>query len=110
MKLVARNVLENKFRLHKSVYDALPKEEGKASYSSLPSANMAIVCQRYNIDPFTLRKTATIEQYLWLLDGVIFLNNEMDDEGRGKNRYVMVDRDAVKKRAEQTKKSFKNKK
>lgn len=108
MPLIIRNVLANKFRAYKSIYDVLPenKNRAKGSGGGLESANLAIVCQRYNTDLFTLRKNATVEQYLWLLDGIIYLNNEMDDEGKAKNTYVTVDRDAAAKRAKETREAF----
>lgn len=107
--LIIRNVLANKFRAYKSIFDALPENKNRAKGSSggLESANLAIVCQRYNIDLFTLRRNATVEQYLWLLDGIVYLNNEMDgDEGKAKNIYCTVDREAAAKRAKETKDAF----
>lgn len=65
-------IMENKFRTYKSVFDDINQRKSsnssKASKKSLYSANLSIVCQKYCIDPDTLFKNFTLEQYMWLQD------------------------------------------
>lgn len=57
-----------------------------------------------------LRKEITLEQYMWMMDGIIFSNNEMTKEGQAINKYAIIDKDEVKKRAERTKQLFSTRK
>lgn len=100
-------IMENKFRIYKSIYDDLPKKQSKwSSKKSLYSANLSIVCQKYCISPVELFKNFTLEQYMWLQDWIVFISNEVDDEWKLENQMALVDKEEVKKRAEETRKAF----
>lgn len=102
-------VMENKFRTYKSVYEEVNQRKSwgsKQSSKSLYSANLSIVCQKYCIDPFSLFKNFTLEQYMWLQDWVVFIANESDKEGKMENQLALIDKEEVKKRAEETRKAF----
>lgn len=100
-------MMENKFRTYKSIYDDVQKTKSSSSNKkSLYSANLSIVCQKYCIDPFTLFKNFTLEQYMWLQDWIVFIANETDKEGKMENQLALIDKEEVKKRAEETRKAF----
>lgn len=103
-------IMENKFRTYKSVFEDINQRKSsnssKASKKSLYSANLSIVCQKYCIDPDTLFKNFTLEQYMWLQDWVVFVANETDKEWQMENQLALVDREEIRKRAEETRKAF----
>jgi hypothetical protein len=105
MKLeqVMKMIIENRFRTYTSIYEG---ENTKKGGKSLLASNMSYVCQKYVIDPLTLFERYTWEQYLWMMDGVIWQGNEMSKEGQIRNKSAIIDKEAVKKRAEETKKAF----
>lgn len=102
IQLVIKNIIANRFRIYDSIYT----EKGKRGKSGLYSANLSIVCQKYCIAPHDLYKHYTLEQYLWMLDGIIYQANDMTTEWQGKNRMAMLDKEALRLRAQQTRKSF----
>jgi len=106
--LIIQNILANKFRTYESIYESvahLRQSSGKQK-KSLFSANMSIVCQKYCISPVELFENFPLEQYMWLQDGVLFNLNETDKEWQAENQLALVDREEVKKRAEETRKAF----
>lgn len=112
MPLIIKNISINRFRTYKSIFDDVPmilKKQDKGK-KWLYSANLAWVCQKYNIDVIKLRKEVTLEQYMWMIDGIIFSNNELSKEGQAINKYALIDKDEVKKRAERTKELFSTRK
>lgn len=108
-----QNVLANRYRTYESVYNQtehLRKSEENSwniEKKVLFSANLSIVCQKYCIDPATLMKEFTLEQYMWLQDGVIFNVNEQEwKKWQAENQMALVDKEEVKKRAAATRKAF----
>jgi len=101
MEKVIVNVIANRFRTHKSIF-----EESKKWGKFLPSAGLAIVCQEYNLSPHELYNNYTLEQYTWMIDGIIYKGNEQTKEGQAKNKWALRDKEWAKKRAEETKKYF----
>ena len=99
-------VMQNKFRVYKSVYDEVNKRKWESWKKFLYSANLAIVCQKYCISPIELFKEFTLEQYMWLQDWIVFLANEIDDEWKMENQIALIDKEEVKKRAQETRKAF----
>lgn len=110
--LMAKNVLINKFRTYKSIFDDLPPifQKKWQARKWLYSANLSGICQKYNISVVELRKNITLEQYMWMIDWIIFSNNEMSEEWQKMNKYALIDKDEMKKRAEETKKLFSTRK
>lgn len=113
MDVIIQNVLANRFRTYESVYNQtehLRKSEENSwniEKKVLFSANLSIVCQKYCIDPATLMKEFTLEQYMWLQDGVIFNVNEQEwKKWQAENQMALVDKEEVKKRAAATRKAF----
>lgn len=76
ISLVIRNMIANRFRMYESIFT----EKEKKGKNGLYSANLSLVCQKYCISPHDLYKNYTLEQYLWMLDGVIYQMNEMSEE------------------------------
>lgn len=100
-------MMENKFRTYQSIFSWT--QEG-SWWPSLYSANVAIICQKYCISPIALFEGFTIEQYIWLQDGVIFLANSADENWKIENKKAVTDKEAIKKRAEATRQAFESKK
>lgn len=96
--------------MYKSIYEGKTSNNGKGKPKvGLYSANLSVVCQKYCIPPHDLYRHYTLEQYLWLLDGVIYQSNEMTKEGQAENRIAMLDKEAIRLRTEATKAAFRNK-
>lgn len=104
------NVLENRFRIYESVFKKVEhletEETKKEETKSLFSSNLSIICQKYCINPVDLFKNFTLEQFMWLQDGVIFSMNAWDKDWQLKNKMALVDKDDVKARAAETRKYF----
>lgn len=104
-----QSILENRFRTYESVFTKtahLRQNQWSSNKKMLFSAGLSIVCQKYCIDPVTLFNNFTLEQYIWLQDWILFNMNEQDKEWQAENQIALVDRDEVKKRAEETRKAF----
>lgn len=108
LNLLLQDIIANRFRTYESIYSDVPALESAptSEKKSLYSANLSIVCQKYCIDPVTLFNNFTLEQYMWLQDGVIFNINENDKEWQMKNQMALIDRIAIKQRAAETRKAF----
>ena len=109
MENLCLNILENRFRTYESVYKSiehLREDDSKTEKKVLFSANLSLVCQKYCMSPSELFKNFTLEQYMWLQDGIIFNMNESDKKWQAENQLVLVDREEVKRRAEETRKAF----
>jgi hypothetical protein len=52
----------------------------------------------------------TLEQFLWLSDGLRYEANLHTKEGKNENNLALIDKEAVKRRAEETRKAFENNK
>lgn len=103
------NILENRFRTYESIYkwvEHLRENSGNSDKKVLFSANLSLVCQKYCMSPSELFKNFTLEQYMWLQDGIIFNINESDKKWQAENQLALVDKEEVKKRAEETRKAF----
>lgn len=97
-------IISNRFRTWKSVFDN--GEEKKKQPNWLYSAGISILCEKYNLSPHELFEKYTLEQYSWLMDWIIFIANESSDEWKQKNHLALVDKESIKKRAEETRKAF----
>lgn len=106
--IMIQNVLANRFRTYESIYESSHEKKKKSGSSQkwLFSANLSIVCQKYCISPTDLFKNYTLEQFMWLQDGVIFNMNMTDKEWQAENQMALIDKEEVKKRAQATRKAF----
>lgn len=106
--VMIQNILENRFRTYESVYTktAHLRKWGNSNKKALFSAGLSIVCQKFCMSPTDLFENYTLEQFMWLQDWVMFNINEWDKEWQMENQVALVDRDEVKKRAEETRKAF----
>lgn len=112
MSLTIKNIIVNKFRAYKSIYDDVPEKmmKQKQTRKWLYSANLAGICHRYNISILDLRRNMTLEQYMWMMDWMIFWYNETTKEWQWINKMAMIDREEIAKRAERTKQLFSTRK
>lgn len=107
MDVIIQNVLANRFRTYESIYESVHwKKKWWSSQKWLFSANLSIICQKYCISPTDLFKNYTLEQFMWLQDGVIFNMNMTDKEWQAENQIALVDKEEVKRRAEETRRAF----
>ena len=107
MEILLKNVLNNRFRTYKSIYEGL-ENKNASPWSNLGifSANLSIICQKYCISPDNLFKNFTLEQFMWMMDGIIFQANMMDSDGKFMNQQALIDKDEVKARAAETRRAF----
>lgn len=107
--VMIQNVLENRFRTYESVFTKtahLRKSTSNSNKKSLFSAGLSIVCQKYCMSPTDLFENYTLEQFMWLQDWIIFNMNEQDKEWQTENQIALVDKEEVKRRAEETRRAF----
>lgn len=105
MPLLFKNVVANRFRMYESIYT----KKGNKGKSGLYSANLSMVCQKYCLSPHELYAKYTLEQYLWLMDWIIFQANEQSKEGQAENKMALIDKEAIRLRAERTRSLFRTK-
>lgn len=107
-----KSIVINKFRPYKSIYDDVQIDRMKKTQNRkwLYSANLAWICQKYNISILDLRTKMTLEQYIWMLDGIIFSYNESTKEWQVINKMALIDKEEVAKRAQRTKDLFSTRK
>lgn len=99
------NIFQNKFRFYKSIFDWLRKIDRKSKWS-IESAWLSAICKNYCISPTDLMKNYTLEQYFWFLDWIEWNNNAISEEWKAINNMAIIDKEAIKKRADETKKAF----
>lgn len=58
------------------------------------------------MSPTDLFENYTLEQFMWLQDWIIFNMNEQDKEWQTENQIALVDKEEVKRRAEETRRAF----
>jgi len=100
---ICNSVMENKFRTYTSKFTKQKKNNRKSLYS----VSVSSLCKEYNISwPQELIAKYTLEQYMWMLDGIIYMNNEQTKEGRAMNDWSVADRESAKKDAKATREAF----
>lgn len=100
------NVIWNKFRMYKSIFSDVKVSEKKMTDKWLFSVSVSTICMNYCISPKELLENFTLEQFFWFLDWVTYKWNLQSKEGQNINKLALVDKEAVKKRLEDTKKAF----
>ena len=101
------SIFQNRYRIYESIFKWIRKVDKKNKWA-IDSAWLSNICKTYNISPTDLMKNYTLEQYFWFLDWIEWINNSMDKEWQFINNLAIVDREAIKKRAEETKQKFNN--
>lgn len=98
--------LSNKFRKYTSIFEWI--NTGSSDNDVwIYNSNVKIICTEYNISwPLDLFKNYTLEQYYWMLDGILFESNKYSKEWKWVNKQAIIDKQEVKRRAEETKKAF----
>lgn len=86
---IATKMLSEIFTTHESVFSNI-KSDGKNSSSQiLFSASIAIICEKYHISIIDAVKNLTLEQFLWLQDGAMYLMNAQTEEWQKINNYAV---------------------
>lgn len=87
-------ILQNKFRSHASIFENIHKKKTKKSaYENtwgLFSTSLSIICEKYNISVLDAVKNLTLEQFLYLQDGAIFILNMQTEEWQKINNYALA--------------------
>lgn len=99
------SIFQNRYRVYESIFNWIRKVD-KKNKGSIDSAWLSNICKSYNISPTDLMKNYTLEQYFWFLDWIEWINNSSDDEWKAINNMAIIDKKAVKIRAEETKRKF----
>lgn len=110
---LAEWMIIKKFRVHNSIFSEIfsrKNKTNKGSKNETPFAStLTLVCEKCSISPVDVMEKLTLEQFMFLQDGLVYNNNELDDEGKKENAFVMRknpnDKD-FKKRLEETRKFF----
>lgn len=103
------SIIWNKYRWYESIFTDVKKRFWNKKPSSkwaIDSIWLLIICKNYNISPTDLLNNYTLEQYLWFLDGIERYNNSQTKKWQAINNMAVIDKDAVKKRAQKTKEQF----
>lgn len=107
-------ILQNKFRMHESIFTEVHEKKQKNNAGSnkevvwIPSAIISLVCEKYNISILDVINNLTLEQFLWLQDGVTFLLNAQTEEWQKENSYAMRGNKKSSTNWEEVRKQFKN--
>lgn len=103
------SIIWNKYRWYESIFTDVKKRFWNKKPSSkwaIDSIWLLIICKNYKMSPTDLLNNYTLEQYLWLLDGIERYNNAQTKKWQAINNMAVIDKDAVKKRAQKTKEQF----
>jgi hypothetical protein len=104
---VAMNIIANMFRSYKSIFEwSVSNNNSKRDEIWLPAFNLLTVCNEYSTPLQDLLENFTIEQYIWLMDWIIYKNNLQSKEWQFMNGQALKDKEAIKRRAEETRKAF----
>lgn len=86
-------IIQDRFRSYESVFEKFHKrksiENTKDDWVWLFSASLSLVCEKYNISVLEAIKNLTLEQFLWLQEGVMYILNTQTEEGQKENNYVL---------------------
>lgn len=103
------NIMNNRYRTIESIYADTDKYRSKQNTDkTMGRMALARVCKVRNISLSDLIHNYTLEQFIWLADGVQYEANSQTKEGRWINNIALVDRDAVAERAKKTRELFKD--
>jgi len=102
------SIMSNKFRTYESIFNKVKSRMQNKWWNkwTIDSVWLSMICKEYNISPTDLLNNYTLEQYFWFLDWIEWNNNALTKEWQSINNEAIKDTEAIKKRAEQTKKAF----
>lgn len=102
------SVMQNRYRWYESIFTDIKKRiwTKKGWKWVIDSVWIMMICKNYNMSPTDLLNNYTLEQYLWLLDGIERYNNAQTKKWQAINNLAVIDKDAVKKRLEKNKQQF----
>ena len=86
---IVTKMLSEIFTTHESIFVNIKSNEKNSSGQMLFSASMAIICEKYHISIIEAIKTLTLEQFLWLQDGAMYLMNAQTEEWQKINNYAV---------------------
>ncbi len=101
---ITNDILVNRYRVYKSIFEGLRSE--KKWKWSIESVVLSSICEKYNISPTELMEKYTLEQYFWFLDWLEWIWNSYSKEWEFINQKALIDKEAIKKRTEETKARF----
>lgn len=107
---ILTSIFQNRYRWYTSIFTEVKKKisiDWPKWKWAIDSVWLSIICTTYNISPTDLMKNYTLEQYFWFLDGVEWINNSHDKKWQAINDMAIIDKEAVKSRAEETRAKFK---
>lgn len=107
---VVKNIQANRFRIYESIFKEYDEKQAKKGTGKwFFATGLKQICSWYATSISEVMNTLTLEQFLYLSDGLRFEANEMSKEGKWINKYALRDTEGAKKRAEETRKAFNQK-
>lgn len=107
MEKMVMNIQANRFRIYESIFKEYDEKQArKAGSKWFFATGLKQICSWYATSISEVMNTLTLEQFLYLSDGLRFEVNEMTKEGKWINKYALRDTGGAKKRAEETRKAF----
>jgi hypothetical protein len=101
---ITNDIMVNRYRIYKSIFEGL-RIENKKKWA-IESVVLSSICEKYNVSPNELMEKYTLEQYFWFLDWLERIWNSYSKEWEIINQKALIDKEAIKKRAEETKAKF----
>lgn len=99
-------IMQNRFRTYKSIFSEIQEKKKSSNQKGFFASSLQIICKEYNISPDDLLKKYTLEQFLFFQDWIVYNMNMQTKEGQSENNIALIDKEALKKRAEETRKAF----
>lgn len=66
---------------------------------------LSAIYEHFGLTPLDVQEL-TLDQYSWIIDGIIFIGNSQTSDGKFMNEQALIDKEAVKARAEKTRNYF----
>lgn len=91
-----QEIIAAKFRMYKSIFEEQKDEKEIDETKAIPYATtVANICEMFNINwPEELFKNYTIEQYYWMVDGMILRSNTYTEDGKATNERALTIKEA----------------
>lgn len=104
---VVQNIQKNRFRVYESIFKEYDEKRAKKwNWKGFFAKGLKDICQWYSTSIWEVMNTLTLEQFLYLSDGLRYEENDSTKGGKSINNYALRDKEWAKKRAEETRKAF----
>lgn len=105
-------IITDRFRSYESIFEKIYKKKTtqntKNDWIWLFSASLSLICEKYHISVLDVIKNLTLEQFLWLQEGVVYSLNTQTEEWQKENSYALAGDKKSSTNWEDIKNQFKN--